>query len=66
MSDADEVVGMAEINLGIDFGFGRRVEEVRDEWKWVLIFFGDFVEAMIVYTGRESHLSFLMKRTGVP
>src|SRR5437899_2118455 len=51
--DADKVVGMVEIDLGIYFGFGRRVEEVGDERKGILIFLGDFVEAMVVYTEVE-------------
>src|SRR5207245_2304131 len=51
--DADEVVGVVEIDLGIYFGFGRRVEEVGDERKGILIFLGDFVEAMVVYTEAE-------------
>ena len=49
----DKVVGMAEIDLGIYFGFGRRVEEVGDERKGIPIFLGDFVEATVVYTEAE-------------
>ena len=51
--NVDKVVGMAEIDLGIYFGFGRRVEEVRDERKGIPIFLGDFVEATVVYTEAE-------------
>ena len=52
-SNVDKVVGMVEINFGIYFGFGRRVEEVGDEGKGILIFLGDFVEATVVYTEAE-------------
>ena len=49
----DKVIGMLEIDGGIDMGFTHSGKEVRNEWKRILIFFGDFIEALVVYAEAE-------------
>ena len=34
----DEVIGVSEVNSGIDTGFTRSGKEVRNEWKEILVF----------------------------
>jgi len=52
-SNADQMVCMSEINLGIDDHMAGRIKEVGDEWKQITIFFGDFIETMEVHTKTE-------------
>ncbi|KAG6899729.1 hypothetical protein C0993_007459 [Termitomyces sp. T159_Od127] len=37
-----------EVNFGVDFGAAEAVNKVTNEEKWVLVLFGDFVEAPVV------------------
>jgi hypothetical protein len=41
---------MAEINLGINAGLGRAVEEVGDKRNWVPVLDGDPVKSAIIDT----------------
>ena len=52
----DEVIGMSEINGGIDTGFTHSGKEVRNEWKGILVFFGYFVETSEIYTEMEGFI----------
>jgi len=61
-SDADQMVCMSEINLGIDGRTAGRIKEVRDEQKWITIFFGDFIETAEVHTKTERSILFLDKK----
>ena len=45
-SDADEVVGTTEVNLGVDGGGAEAIKEVGNERKWVLVFLGDGIKTM--------------------
>ena len=58
-TDSNEVVGVLQVDFSIHGGFLQAVEEVRDMWKWVLVFLCDFVEASKVGTemGRAVFLS---------
>ena len=38
----DEVIGMSEINGGVDMGFTHSGKEVGNEWKGISILFGYF------------------------
>ena len=49
----DEVIGMLEIDGGIDMGFTCSGKEVRNEWKTISILFGDFIEASVIYAEVE-------------
>ncbi|KIN98417.1 hypothetical protein M404DRAFT_157768, partial [Pisolithus tinctorius Marx 270] len=51
--DADQMIGMAEVNLCVDFVAAWRVKQVGDEWQWIAIFFCDFIESLIVYAEVE-------------
>ncbi|KIK77801.1 hypothetical protein PAXRUDRAFT_163097, partial [Paxillus rubicundulus Ve08.2h10] len=51
--DVDKMVGVPEIDLGIDFTTARGVKEVRDEREWVAVFLRDFVESLEVDTESE-------------
>ncbi|KIO08925.1 hypothetical protein M404DRAFT_133593 [Pisolithus tinctorius Marx 270] len=51
--DADQTIGMAEVDLGVDFGVAWRVKQVRDEQQWIVIFFHDFIKPLIVYAEVE-------------
>jgi len=61
-SDADQMVYMSEIDLGIDGRAAGRIKEVRDEQKQIMIFFGDFIETMEVHTKTEQSIIFLDKK----
>jgi len=39
----DQVIGMLEVDLGVDPSFPRSIKKVRSEGKWVTILLGDFV-----------------------
>ena len=52
--DMDEVIGMSEINGGIDTGFTHSGKEVGNEQKRILILFLDFIKASVVYAEAES------------
>jgi len=52
-SDADQMVCMSEIDLGINGCTAGRIKEVGDEWKQITIFFGDFIETTEVHTKTE-------------
>ena len=47
--NTDEVIGMSEINGGIDMGFTHSGKEVGNEWKGILVFFGYFIETLEIY-----------------
>ena len=49
----DKVIGVLEIDGGIDTGFTCSGKEVGNEWKRILILFGDFIEALVVYAEVE-------------
>ena len=48
--DADQMVSVARIELGVYFCMARSVEEFRNEWKRIAILFGDLVQSMEVGT----------------
>ena len=50
----DEVIGMSEINGGIDTDFTHSGKEVGNEQKRILILFGNFIKASVVYAEAES------------
>ena len=52
----DEVIGMSEINGGIDMGFTRSGKEVRNERKGISVFFGYFIETSEIYAEALSFL----------
>ena len=54
----DEVIGMSEINGGIDMGFTRSGKEVGNEWKGISVFFGYFIETSEIYTEAEGFIFF--------
>ncbi|KIN99891.1 hypothetical protein M404DRAFT_153794, partial [Pisolithus tinctorius Marx 270] len=37
--DVDQMIGMVEVNLCVDFSMAWRVEQVGDEQQWIVIFF---------------------------
>ena len=47
-SNANKVVGSLKVDLGEDSGMVKAIKEVWDEWQWIMIFFGDSIEAMPV------------------
>ena len=52
-TDSNKLVGMLQVDFGIHRGFLGAVEEVRDAWKRILVFLGDFVEHSKVSTETE-------------
>ena len=48
--DSDQVVRMSEIDLGINSCLLGCVLEVRDEWKWISVFFGNPIESSKIDT----------------
>ena len=55
----DKVIGMSEINGGIDTGFTHSGKEVGNERKGISVFFGYFIETSEIYAEVEGFLSFL-------
>ena len=53
----DEVIGMSEINGGIDMGFTHSGKEVGNERKGISVFFGYFIETSEIYRGGGFYLS---------
>ena len=43
------MIGVSEINGGIDMGFTHSGKEVGNEWKGILVFFGYFIETLEIY-----------------
>ena len=61
--NTDKVIGVLEINGGIDTGFTRSGKEVGNERKGILVFFGYFIETSEIYAEAEG---FIFKITGAP
>ena len=56
--DADKVVGMSEVERSVNASFSGRLEKVRDEQKWILIFLCDFVKATEIDAEAEGAILF--------
>ena len=54
--NTDEVIGVLEINGGIDMGFTHSGKEVRNEQKGILVFFGYFIETLEIYAEAEGFI----------
>ena len=54
----DEVIGMSEVNGGIDTGFTRSGKEVGNEWKGISVFFDYFIETLEIYAEAEGFILF--------
>ena len=52
----DEVIGMSEINGGIDTGFTHSGKEVGNEWKRISVFFDYFIETSKIYAETEGFI----------
>ena len=52
----DEVIGMSEINGGIDTGFTCSGKEVRNEQKGISVFFGYLIETLEIYAEAEGFI----------
>ena len=53
------MVGMPEVNLGVDLGMAGGVQKVRDEREWIAILFSDFVKASEVNAQPEGAILLL-------
>ena len=51
--DSNEVVGVLQVDFGIHGSLSWAVKEVRDAWKWILVFLCYFVEALKVGSEME-------------
>ena len=56
--NTDKVIGMSEINGGIDMGFTHSGKEVGNEWKGISVFFGYFIETSETYAEAEGFILF--------
>ena len=54
--NTDKVIGMSEVNSGIDTGFTCSGKEVRNEWKGISVFFSYFIETSEIYTEAEGFI----------
>ena len=52
----DKVIGMSEINGGIDTGFTHSCKEVGNEQKGISVFFGYFIETSEIYAEAEGFI----------
>ena len=53
---------MLEIKCSVDASLSGRLEKVRDEWKWILIFLCDFVKAAEIDTEVEGAILFMNEK----
>ena len=51
--DSNKVVGMLQVDFGIHRGLSRAIKEVRDAWKQILVFLGDFIKCLKVSAEME-------------
>ena len=56
--NTDKVIGMSEIDGGVDMGFTCSGKEVINEWKRTSILFGYFIEASEIYAEAEGFILF--------
>ena len=52
----DKVIGMSEVNSGIDTGFTHSGKEVGNERKGISVFFGYFIETSEIYAEVEGFI----------
>ena len=52
----DKVIGVSEINGGIDMGFTHSGKEVGNEQKGISVFFGYFIETLEIYAEAEGFI----------
>ena len=52
----DKVIGVSEINGGIDMGFAHSGKEVGNEQKGISVFFGYFIETSEIYAEVEGFI----------
>jgi len=62
--DTNIVVASMEVELGVDLCAAQLVEEVGNEWNWVLILSSDLVRFQKSTQSRRVPSFFLAKRTG--
>ena len=60
--DLDKMIHMPEIYLGVDFGLAGGVQKVRDQGEWVVILFGNFIEASEVNAEPERTVLLFYKK----
>ena len=51
--NAHKVIGVSEVDFGVDVSIAGSIEKVGDEWKWVTVFLCEFVKTAVVYTKTE-------------
>ena len=61
IGDADKMISMAKINLGIDSGTARSVQEIRNERERIAILAGDAIETSEVHAKTEGAVLFANK-----
>lgn len=44
---------MSEVDLGVDTGLPRAIEEIGDTWKWITVLLRDFVETTEIHAEPE-------------
>ena len=71
--NADQVVRVAEIYLGIDPGFSWSVQEIGDERKWVVVLLGNAVQRTEIHAEAQGAILLLdeedrssVRRSGLP
>ena len=55
---------MSEVKCSVDASLSGRLEKVRDERKWILIFLRDFVKTMEIDAEAEGAILFMDKKNG--
>ena len=61
-SNPDKVVGMSEVNLGIDSGLPRTVQEIGDEGKRVAVLLSDTVKSAIIHPKPKGSILLLSEK----
>ena len=57
----DEMVGMLEVNLGINVRGSGTVQEIRDEGEWITVLFGNAIKSAEVHAESQRTILFLDK-----
>ena len=61
IGNVNQMVSMAKIYLWINLSFVRWVQQIGDEWKWIMIILGDMVKTVEVNTEVQWTVFLLIK-----
>ena len=51
--DADQIIRMSEVDLGVDPSLPRCIQKIGDKWEWIPVLPSDLVESSVIDTETE-------------